>query len=66
MKMNKNTALFLLVLSSAATLLLGTMGFYNYEPAHGGATALYRAIQLFSLNSGVVNEPPTPVKGVGH
>ena len=61
MKMNKNTGLFLLVLSSAATLLLGTMGFYHYEPAQGGATALYRAIQLFSLNSGVVNEPPTPV-----
>lgn len=61
MKINKNTGLILLVLSSVATLLLGTMGFYNYEPAQGGPTAFYRAIQLFSLNSGVVNEPPTPM-----
>ena len=61
MKINKNTGLILLVVSSAATLLLGTLGFYSYEPAQGGATAFYRAIQLFSLGSGVVSEPPTPV-----
>jgi hypothetical protein len=48
MKINKNTGLLLLVVSSVATLFLGTTGFYNYEPAQGGATALYRAIQLFS------------------
>jgi hypothetical protein len=61
MKINKNTGLLLLVVSSVATLFLGTIGFYNYEPAQGGATAFYRAIQLFSLNSGVVSEPPTPM-----
>ena len=61
MKINKNIGLLFLAVSSVATLFLGTIGFYNYEPTQGGATALYRAIQLFSLNSGVVNEPPTPV-----
>jgi hypothetical protein len=60
MNINKNTGLILLVISSVFTLFLGTMGFYSYEPAQGGATAFYRAIQLFSLNSGVINEPPTP------
>lgn len=55
MKINKDKALILLALASVTTLFLGTFGFYNYKPDQGWSTAFYRAVQLFSLNSGVVD-----------
>lgn len=55
MKTNKDKAFVLLVIASITTLFLGTVGFYGYKPDQGWPTALYRAVQLFSLNSGVVD-----------
>lgn len=59
--MKVNIGLALLVIASVTALVLGTIGFHQYDPDHDWKTALYRAIQLFSLNSGVVEKPPTPV-----
>lgn len=54
-------ALIFLACASCVVVVLGTLGFYGYEPDHGWLTAFYRSVQLFSLESGVVDEPPTPV-----
>jgi len=59
--MKINNALVSLVFASCAVAVLGTLGFYGYEPEHGWLTAFYRSVQLFSLESGVVDDPPTPL-----
>ena len=53
--------LILLASSSLLTLLLGTAGFFQYEPELGTATAFYKAVQLFSMASGIVENPHTPL-----
>jgi len=59
MKVDKQ--LYLLALGSILALILGTLGFHQYSPENGWLTAFYQSIQLFSLESGVLDEPPTPV-----
>jgi hypothetical protein len=58
MKVDKQ--LVLLAISSIAVLVFGTIGFYQLLPDDGVLTAVYRAVQLFSMESGVLDEPPTP------
>jgi hypothetical protein len=59
--MKINRSLMVLGVTSVAVLVLGTLGFHVYEPDHGWLTAFYKALQLFSLESGVVDDPPTPL-----
>jgi len=59
--MKINRSLMVLGVTSVAVLVLGTLGFHRYEPDHGWLTAFYQALQLFSLESGVVDDPPTPL-----
>lgn len=59
--MKINVGLTLLAVTSVAALILGTLGFHEYSPDQGWLTSFYLAIQLFSLNSGVVDNPPTPI-----
>jgi hypothetical protein len=59
MKVDKQ--LLWLAISSIAVLILGTIGFYGLSPESGFLTAVYQAIQLFSMESGVLDEPPTPL-----
>lgn len=59
--MKINRSLMVLGVTSVAVLVLGTLGFHRYEPNHGWLTAFYQALQLFSLESGVVDNPPTPL-----
>jgi voltage-gated potassium channel Kch len=59
MKVDKQ--LYLLALGSILALILGTLGFHQYSPENGWWTAFYQAIQLFSMESGVLDEPPTPL-----
>jgi hypothetical protein len=58
--MKKNEPLMMLTAASVA-LLLGTGGFYQLDSEQGWATCLYKAIQLFSMNSGVVESKDTPL-----
>jgi len=58
--MKVDTKLVLLAVSSVIVLLIGTLGFYQISPERGVLTAFYLAIQLFSMNSGIVEEVPTP------
>lgn len=59
MKVDKQ--LILLAVSSLAVLALGSAGFYTMSPDNGVLTSAYLAVQLFSMNSGVVDEVPTPM-----
>lgn len=59
MKINKS--LIALAVASGAVLVLGTLGFHQHEPDHGWLTAFYRSIQLFSLESGDLEVPETPL-----
>jgi len=52
--------LLLLAVSTVLVLVLGTIGFHALEPGQGWSTAIYKAVQLFSMNSGVVDAHPTP------
>ena len=47
------------VLFFVSTLVFGTVGFMQHDASQGAGTAFYKAIQLFSLESGAV-DPPTP------
>jgi hypothetical protein len=58
MKVNKQ--LYFLVVSSIFVLILGSLGFYYHRPDTDPLTAIYLALQLFSMNSGVV-DAPTPL-----
>mgnify|MGYP002629382720 CR=1 FL=1 len=57
--MNFTKGLLVLTVLFIATLVFGTVGFMQHDARQGFPTALYKAIQLFSLESGVV-DPPTP------
>lgn len=59
MKVDKQ--LIYLAASSVIVLIMGTLGFYQYAPENGWLTSLYLAIQLFAMNSGVVETNPTPL-----
>lgn len=59
MKVDKQ--LYILAAAASITLLLGTLGFHQHAPDSGWTTAFYQAIQLFSMESGVLDEPPTPL-----
>jgi len=59
--MKVDTKLILLAISSLLVLILGTLGFYQVSPERGLLTSLYLAVQLFSMNSGLVDEIPTPL-----
>jgi len=62
--MNANRWTTLLAATVIVTMVTGTLGFYHLDPQpgwQGWTTAGYKAVQLFSLNSGVVERPPTPV-----
>lgn len=58
--MKVDRQLFFLAASSIVVLLLGTYGFYQHREEKDLLTSLYLAIQLFSMNSGVV-EGVTPI-----
>jgi hypothetical protein len=59
MKVDKQ--LILIVLASFCVLVLGSIGFYRQSPNSEFSTALYKSIQLFSMESGVLDQPPTPL-----
>lgn len=59
MKLNK--PLLLLTIASGAALVLGTAGFYALDASQGWLTCLYKAAQLFSMGSGVVDGKETPL-----
>ena len=62
--MNANRWTLLLTLTAFGTLAAGTLGFQLIDPGpgwQGWTTAFYKAVQLFSLNSGVVEGGPTPL-----
>jgi hypothetical protein len=62
--MNANRWTTLLAATVVVTMVTGTLGFHHLDPQpgwQGWTTAGYKAVQLFSLNSGVVDRPPTPV-----
>ena len=59
MKVDKQ--LIFLALSSVLVLTLGSLGFYQLDPDKGTLTSIYLAIQLFTMNSGVVQTPDTPI-----
>jgi hypothetical protein len=61
--MNANSWPLLLTLTTLVALAAGTLGFHLLDPGpgwQGWTTAFYKAVQLFSLNSGVVEGKPTP------
>ena len=58
--MQTNRPLLLLAAASFAALLLGSIGFYSLDPEQGLFTSVYKAAQLFSMGSGVVEEKNTP------
>ena len=58
MKVDKQ--LYFLAISSIVVLVLGTFGFYQHRPDTDLPTSIYLAVQLFSMNSGVV-DAPTPL-----
>lgn len=53
--------LFLAAGFFVATLSFGTIGFLQHDTSQGFLTALYQAIQLFSLESGVVDPKVGPM-----
>jgi hypothetical protein len=59
--MKVDRQLIWLAIFSIIVLILGTFGFYQTAPESGFATALYQSIQLFSMESGVLDDPPTPL-----
>ena len=59
--MKVDTKLILFALSSVVVIFLGTLGFYQHYPENGFLTALYQSVQLFSMNSGVWEDPVTPI-----
>lgn len=61
--MSANRWPLLLTLTTLVALTAGTLGFHLLDPApgwQGWTTASYKAVQLFSLNSGVIEGKPTP------
>jgi hypothetical protein len=59
--MRGNYSLFLLASASLAALILGSIGFHDLDPEQGWFTSVYKAIQLFSMESGVIEAKQTPV-----
>ena len=59
--MNFSKGLLLLAVLFVATVALGTIGFLQHDTSQGLLTALYKAIQLFSLESGVVDPDVGPM-----
>jgi hypothetical protein len=60
--MKVDRKLIILAISSVVVLVLGSIAFYQNDSGQGWLTAVYKAIQLFSMNSGVLDEgEPTPV-----
>lgn len=53
--MNLTKGLILLAALFVSTLAFGTIGFLQHDASQGALTALYKAIQLFSLESGAVD-----------
>ena len=59
--MNFTKGLLLLAVLFVATVAFGTIGFLQHDAGQGLLTALYKAIQLFSLESGVVDPDVGPM-----
>lgn len=59
--MNFTKGLLVLAVLFVATMLFGTVGFMQHDASQGVSTALYKAIQLFSLESGVVDTEIAPM-----
>lgn len=59
--MNVDKKLIFFAASSLTVLVLGTLGFYQYAPENGFLTSLYLTLQLFTVESGVVDTNPTPL-----
>jgi hypothetical protein len=53
--------LIYLAASTVIVLVLGTVGFYQNTPEIGFLTSLYLTVQLFAMESGVVDTNPTPL-----
>jgi hypothetical protein len=58
--MKFDSQLFFLAVSSIVVVVLGTFGFYEQRAEKDLLTSIYLALQLFSMNSGVV-EGVTPL-----
>lgn len=56
-----DTQLLVLAVVAFFVVVLGTIGFFLYDPEPGWLTAAYRALQLFLLESGDIEEPSTPI-----
>jgi uncharacterized membrane protein len=59
--MKVDRQLIFLAISSVIVLIMGTLAFMGHDPEQGLLTALYKALQLFSMNSGVLEGKPTPL-----
>lgn len=59
--MKVDRQLIFLAISSVIVLITGTLAFLGHDPEQGWLTALYKAVQLFSMNSGVLEGKPTPL-----
>ena len=62
--MNANRWTLLLTLTTLVALGTGTLGFHLLDPEpgwQGWTTAFYKAVQLFWLESGVIEDQPTPL-----
>jgi voltage-gated potassium channel Kch len=59
--MKTEKKLILLAILSLVATITGTIGFYQHEPESGILTSLYLTIQLFKVESGVVDNNPTPI-----
>jgi uncharacterized membrane protein len=58
--MKVDRRLVILSACSVIVLITGTLAFFDHNPEQGWMTALYKAVQLFSINSGVVEGATTP------
>lgn len=58
--MKVDRQLIFLAASSIIVLVTGTLAFIGHDPEQGWLTALYKAVLLFSMNSGVLDGEPTP------
>jgi hypothetical protein len=60
--MKVDRQLIFLAASSVVVLLMGSFAFFQDDPNQGWLTAAYKAVQLFSVSSGVLGEgKPTPL-----
>jgi hypothetical protein len=53
--MKVRPAILMLILAVTFVLVLGTWGFQSLAPANDWLTSVYRAVQLFTMNSGAVD-----------